>query len=79
MKITFLFILLALHVLTLCWYLLIRKDVWSYARTQSKILGQENIRRFTGVPLHFILLCYALVLFVLSVGFSLYFLQLTPS
>lgn len=77
MKLLFLFVLLLFHVLTLLWYFLIRKDVWSYAHTQAKILGEENARRFKSVHMHSTLLLYAATLFVLSVGFTFYFLKLT--
>jgi hypothetical protein len=69
-------ILGALHVLTLLWYFLIRKDVLGYLQTQIKLLGRENAGQLNNLRLRFLLHFYFGVLFVLMAAFTFYLYSL---
>ena len=76
MTFTLWIILCVLHLLTLAWYFLIRRDVLSYTHTQIKLLGAESTNRINNSNLRFLTKLYAFVLFLMMTVFTLYLLAL---
>lgn len=65
-------ILGVLHLLTILWYVLVRRDIFGYISTQIKVLGSENKKQIETPALHFLLKFYAAALLLFAVAFTLY-------
>lgn len=72
-----LWIILAVsHFLTLIWYFLIKRDVSAYMLSQTKVLGFENQKKIDTPDLRFLLKLYAVVILVITLGFTLFLLTI---
>lgn len=66
-----------LSLLTLVWFVLVRKDANAYLESQVKVLGPENRHYLKPLRQKSLFLIYGFVLLFIVIGFGLYLISLS--